>query len=83
MARLGSRYSAVKTLVVVVLICMLAVGPVWGQRASRGRGLALESTTPTRPAPGHKPWPWFIAFILLGIACYPAFKNSKRELSES
>ena len=82
MARLGSRYSKFKTLVVVMFICMLAVGPVLGQRASRVRGRSLE-TTPTRPQPGHNPWPWFIAFILLGIACYPAFKNSKRELSES
>ena len=81
MARLGSRYSTIKILVVVVFVCILAVGPALGQRTSRGRGRVLE-TSPARPQPGYKPWPWFIAFILLGLACYPAFKNSKRELSE-
>jgi hypothetical protein len=60
---------------------MLAVGPTLGQRRSRARELALEKP-PARPQPGHNPWPWFIAFILLGLACYPAFKNSKRGLSE-
>lgn len=81
MARLGTRCSTVKTLVVVVFICLLAVGPVLGQRASRVRERALEKP-PTRPEAGYRPWPWFTAFILLGLACYPAFKNSKRELSE-
>lgn len=81
MARIGTRYSTVNILVIVVLICMLAVGPALGQRGSRGRERALEDP-PARPQPGHNPWPWFIAFILLGLACYPAFKNSKRELSE-
>ena len=81
MARIGSRYSTVKTLVVAVFICILAVGPALGQRTPRVRERALEKA-PTRPQPGYKPWPWFVAFILLGLAWYPAFKNSKRELSE-
>ena len=82
MARIGTRYSTVKILVIVVFICMLAVGPALGQRGSRGSSERAFEKPPTRPQPGHNPWPWFIAFILLGLACYPAFKNSKREVSE-
>ncbi len=35
---------------------------------------------PPRPRPVTNPWPWFLAFILLGVTWYPAFKNSKREM---
>ena len=35
---------------------------------------------PPRPTRKTNPWPWFLAFILLGVAWYPAFKNSKRDL---
>ena len=81
MARLVDRlckHSIFKILAVAVLICILAVGPALGQRA---RGRVLE-TAPPRSEHSYKPWPWFIAFILLGLAWYPAFKNSKRELNE-
>ena len=35
---------------------------------------------PPRPKHETNPWPWLLAFVLLGIAWYPAFKNSKREM---
>ena len=82
MARLADRSNIVKTLIVAVFICLLTVGPVLGQRTSRTRERALEKAPP-RPEAGYKPLPWLIGFVLLGLACYPAFKNSKRELSES
>ena len=81
MARLGSKYNIVKTLLTAVFICLLAVGPVLAQRTPRARRGALEAS-PTRPDPSYRPLPWLMAFVLLGLACYPAFKNSKRELSD-
>ena len=75
------KHSIFKILAIVFLICILAVGPALGQRRTRARTLVLE-TPPPRREYSYKPWPWFIGFILLGLAWYPAFKNSKRELSE-
>lgn len=66
-----------KALVVVTLVCILSLGvTAWAQRSPRGEPV------PPRPQQSYKPLPWFLAFILLGLAWYPAFKNSKRELSE-
>ncbi len=50
--------------------------------AGSGSSLAQLSRREQPPRPQQKtdPWPWFLAFILLGVAWYPAFKNSKREL---
>ena len=84
MARLVDRlykHSIFKILVIVFLICILAVGPALAQRSPRARTRTFD-TPPPRREHSYKPWPWFIAFILLGLACYPAFKNSKRELNE-
>ena len=74
------NYSIGRMLVVAIFVCVLAVAPALGQ-SIRGRDRALEQAPP-RPEHGYKPWPWFVAFILLGLAWYPAFKNSKRELNE-
>ena len=69
-----------RVLATVALVCLLSVSTVaLAQR--RGSEQALE-TLPTRPKDALRPWPWFMAFILLGLAWYPAFKNSKRELTE-
>ena len=84
MARLVDRlckHSIFKILAVVVLICILAVGPALGQR-NPGANVRVLEKAPPRTEHSYKPWPWFIAFILLGLAWYPAFKNSKRELNE-
>ncbi len=64
-----------KVLILVVLAFILAGGasPAQGQRAT-------PEQMPPRPQHKTDPWPWFLAFILLGVAWYPAFKNSKREL---
>ena len=65
-----------KLLIVWVLAFIMAssiAGPAQGQRVRRQR-------PPPRPQQKTVPWPWFLAFILLGVAWYPAFKNSKREL---
>ena len=63
-----------KVLILVALAFILA---------SSGASLAQTSRRqqpPPRPPQKTDPWPWFLAFILLGVAWYPAFKNSKREL---
>ena len=60
-------------LVMIALAFVLAAGsPSLAQ--TRGR------EQPPRPQHKTYPWPWFLGFVLLGIAWYPAFKNSKREL---
>ncbi len=63
-----------KVLILVALAFILAgSGASLAQRAGREQ-------PPPRPPQKTEPWPWFLAFILLGVAWYPAFKNSKREL---
>jgi len=61
-------------LICIVLLCVLAFS-----------NLGLAQVTQPDPRPPRQqqttnPWPWFLGFILLGVACCPAFKNSKREL---
>ena len=72
--------SFCKALVIIALVCVLSLSvTAWAQsRGTRERGEPI----PPRPHQSYKPLPWFLAFILLGLAWYPAFKNSKRELSE-
>ena len=70
-----------KVLAVMSLIFVLVVYTTALAQPRQGYGQTKDSL-PTRPQQSHRPWPWFVAFILLGLACYPAFKNSKRELSE-
>lgn len=70
-----------KALIVVSLVFTLVVSTTALAQPRHGYGQAKDSLPP-RPQQSHRPWPWFVAFILLGLACYPAFKNSKRELSE-
>ena len=63
-----------KVLILVALAFILAGGSAsLAQRSGREQ-------PPPRPPQKTNPWPWFLAFILLGVAWYPAFKNSKREL---
>ena len=70
-----------KALAVMSLIFMLVVCTAALAQPRYGPG-QTKDPLPHRPQQTTRPWPWFIAFILLGLACYPAFKNSKRELSE-
>ena len=70
-----------KVLATITLVFMLAVCTAALAQPGRGYEQTLEPLPP-RPQQAYMPWPWFIAFILLGLAWYPAFKNSKRELSE-
>ena len=67
-----------KVLVTITLVFILAVCTTALAQPRRGH----DEPLPPRPQQTYNPWPWFIAFILLGLAWYPAFKNSKRELSE-
>ena len=67
-------------LVTVALVCVLSISTV--SLAQGGRSEQAIETLPPRPKHALRPWPWFIAFVLLGLAWYPAFKNSKRELTE-
>ncbi len=63
-----------KVLICIVLLCIFTLS---------GVGLAQVAQPDSRPPRQQKttnPWPWFLAFILLGLACAPAIKNSKREL---
>ena len=63
-----------KVLVLVILAFILAGnGDILAQRRK-------QEERPPRPPQKTAPWPWVLAFILLGAALYPAFKNSKREL---
>lgn len=62
--------SRCNTLICIVLLCMFAFCNV---------GLGQAESKPPRPAEATNPWPWFLAFIFVGVACFPAFKNSKRE----
>ena len=63
-----------KLLICLVLACVIFSGSVsLAQAGSR-------PADPPRPKPTTLVWPWFVAFILLGLGCAPAFKNSKREL---
>ena len=64
-----------KLLISIVLVCILAGSSV--SLAQRG---GAREQQPPRPKQITNPWPWLVAFILLGLAWYPAFKNSKREL---
>ena len=68
-----------KRLAAFVLVLLLAVSSV--SLAQRSRGAGAHESVPPRPKQSIKPWPWLLAFVLLGLAWYPAFKNSKRELS--
>ena len=69
-----------KILATIAVLCILTFSTVAFAQSRRGTH-ALEPLPP-RPKQAVRPWPWFIAFILLGLAWYPAFKNSKRELTE-
>ena len=70
----AGRRRLCKVLVCIMLVCILA-----GSSASLAQRAGPEPPPP-RPKQSTNPWPWFLAFILLGLAWYPAFKNSKREL---
>ena len=63
-----------KVLILVALAFILA-----GSGTSLAQ-MSRREQPPPRPQQKTDPWPWFLAFILLGVAWYPAFKNSKREL---
>ena len=67
-----------KWVAAMLLVFILATGTTSLAQPRHG----LAEPLPPRPEKSYKPWPWFVAFVLLGFACYPAFKNSKRELSE-
>ena len=67
-----------KALAVFVLVLLLTFSSV--SLAQRGGG--AREPVPPRPKQAVKPWPWLLAFVLLGLAWYPAFKNSRRELSK-
>ena len=62
-----------KVLICIVLLCIFTLSGVGLAQGARG------NPQPPRQQQGTNPWPWFLAFILLGVAWYPAFKNSKRE----
>ena len=68
----GGGLRKVLILVVLAFILVGSASPAQGQRAG------LEQVPP-RPPQKTNPWPWFLAFILLGVAWYPAFKNARRE----
>ena len=70
------RRRLCRLIVSIAVIVVLATASL--SLAQRG-GRAMENSPP-RPEETTYPWPWFLAFILLGLAWYPAFKNSKREL---
>ena len=72
------NYSLCKVLATITLVFILAMCTA----ALAQPRLGDDEPLPPRPQQAYKPWPWFIAFILLGLAWYPAFKNSKRELNE-
>ncbi len=75
-ARAGkSRSRRLRNILVLVALAFILAGssPSFAQR---GR----SDEAPPRSQTKTNPWPWFIAFILLGVAWYPAFKNSKREM---
>ena len=72
------NYSLHKVLTTITLVFILAMCTAALAQPRRGH----DEPSPPRSQQAYKPWPWFIAFILLGLAWYPAFKNSKRELSE-
>ena len=63
-----------KVLICIVLMCILA-----GSSPSLAQRIGGERPPP-RPKQSTNPLPWFVGFILLGLAWFPAFKNSKREL---
>ena len=75
------NYSLRKVLATIAIILILAVCTAALAQPGRGYEQVLEPLPP-RPPQAYNPWPWFIAFLLLGLAWYPAFKNAKRELSE-
>ena len=72
-----------KALVIMTLVCVLSLGltALAQPRSARSAGKQGEQVPP-RPQQSYRPGPWFLAFVLLGLAWYPAFKNSKRELTE-
>ena len=63
------------TIAVIVVLATASLSLAQRSRSSR----ALESA-PRRSEETTNPWPWLLAFLLLGLAWYPAFKSSKREL---
>ncbi len=69
----SGRQRLCNVFICIVLVCILA-GSTAGLAQKGGRD------QPPRPTQSTDPWPWVLAFILLGLAWYPAFKNSKREL---
>ncbi len=69
------RSRRLRNILVLIALAFILAGnsPSFAQR----RG---SDEAPPRPQTKTNPWPWFLAFILLGVAWYPAFKNSKREM---
>lgn len=72
-----SRSRRLRNVLVLIVLAFILAGssPSFAQRAGR-------ENPPPRPQAKTNPWPWFLAFILLGAAWYPAFKNSKREMEQ-
>ena len=62
------------TIAVMVVLVTASLSP-----AQRGAARPMEPV-PTRPQETTYPWTLLLAFVLLGLAWYPAFKNSRREL---
>lgn len=75
-ARAGkSRSRRLRNILILLSLAFVLAcnSPSFAQRVGR-------EEPPPRPQSKTNPWPWFLAFILLGAAWYPAFKNSKREM---
>ncbi len=70
-----SRSRRLRNILVLVALAFILAGSSPSFAQSGGFDEA-----PPRPQTKTNPWPWFLAFILLGVAWYPAFKNSKREM---
>ena len=66
-------------MVTIAVTVVLVTASLSQAQRRRSISRALEPTPP-RPQETTYPWPWLLGFVLLGLAWYPAFKNSKREL---
>ncbi len=62
-----------------ILIYIVLAGILFGGSVSLAQG-SSKGPPPPRPNASTNVLPWFLAFILLGLGCAPAFKSSKREL---
>ena len=79
LCRPKSRRRLCRFVLTIAVIVLLATASLSQAQSSRSASQALEPAPP-RPHQTTNPWPWLLAFVLLGLAWYPAFKNSKREL---